>query len=211
MTEAPDEKTQTDQPPEAIQRVGSSRVTVTLISLAALAIIGAATANFLPSFDSVPLPNFNRLSLPKFDHLSLPVFNRFASPKSDRVAVPSPPKPPSAPTPDPVVLAALRDIQLSQQQNATTLVALTENSGSQQADLKRISRQLSSLAARVEGLHGAMSPLTTSSIPHSNPRARIIRTQRRTPPSPPPLPKPVGPVSVGGAPLVPAPAAGSGA
>ena len=211
MTETPDEKTRADKPPEAILQVGSSRLTVPLVSLAALAIIGAATANFLPRFDSVPLPDFNRLSLPKFDHLSLPVFNRVASPKSDRVAVPAPPKPAPAPTPDPVVLAALRDIQLSQQQNATTLVALTENSGSQQADLKRISRQLSSLAARVEGLHGAMSPLTTSSIPHSNPRARIIRTQRRTPPGPPPLPKPVGPVSVGGAPLVPTPAAGSGA
>jgi hypothetical protein len=209
VAETPDEKAQADKPAEAIQQVASSRVTVTLVSLAALAIIGAATANFLPSFDSLPLPSFNRLSLPKFDHLSLPAFNRVASPKSDRVAAPSPPKP--APAPDPVVLAALRDIQLSQQQNTTALVSLTEYSGSQQADLKRISRQLSALTARVEGLHGAMSPLTTSSIAPANPRARIIRAQRRTPPGPPPLPKAVGPVSVGGAPLVPAPAAGSGA
>ena len=43
----------------------------------------------------------------------------------------------------------------------------------------------------------------------SHPRARIIRAARKAAPEPPPLPKPVGPVSVGGAPLTPA--AGSGA
>jgi hypothetical protein len=207
VAETPDNKTEAEKLPEAIQQVASSRVTVTLVSLAALVIVGAATANFMPNLDSVFLSNLNRISLPKFDHFSLPNFHRVASPKSDRVATPSPPKPP-APIPDPVVLAALRDIQLSQQQNAASLVSLTQDSATQQADLKRISRQLYSLAARVEGLHGAVSPLTTSSIPHSNPRARIIRTQRR---APPPLPKPVGPVSVGGAPLIPAPGGGSGA
>ena len=208
VTEAPDKKAQADKPPEAIQPVASSRVTVTLVSLAALLIVGAATANFMPNLDSLSLPDVNRFSLPKFDHFSLPNFNRIASPKSDRVAARSPPKP--VPLSDPVVLAALRDIQLSQQQNAAALASLTQDSAAQQTDLKRISRQLSSLAGRVEGLHGAVSPLTTSSIPQTNPRARIIRVQRRAPPGPPPLPKPVGPVSIGGAPLVPAPATSSG-
>jgi hypothetical protein len=58
-------------------------------------------------------------------------------------------------------------------------------------------------------------PSTTSSTPRPNPRARVVQASRRVlhpvlPPTPP-LPKPVGPFSVGGAPLSPAPAPGSGA
>ena len=220
VAETPEKEAQGDKQPGAAPQGASSRVTVTMVSLAALAILGAATANSRPNFS---LPSFDRfsplsldrasVSLPKFDSLSWPNFSRSPAPKSNRIAAPSPPKPPA---PDPIVAAALRDIQLSQkdiqssqQQNATTLVSLTENSATQQADLKRISRQLMSLTAQVHALHSGMAPLTTGSIPPSNPRARIIRTSRKMPataastPSPPPLPKPVGPVSVGGAPLVP--------
>jgi hypothetical protein len=149
------------------------------------------------------LPNFNSFSLPNFDHFSLPNFNRFAAQPH------TPHKTASAPIPDPAVSATLKDIQLSQQQNAAVLVSLTQSSATQQADLKRISRQLSSLAAQADALQSAVTPLTTSSIPHSNPRARVVRTSRKI--ISPPLPKPVGPVSVGGAPLSPAPAPGSGA
>jgi hypothetical protein len=223
VAETPDEKAQADNPPEALRQGPSPRVTATVVSLAALAVIGAATANFLPNSDRFSLPNFDSLSLPKldrfsfslpkFDHFALPNFHRTPPPKTDRVAAPKPPPPL---VPDPIVRAGLRDIQSSQQQHTAALEQLTQSSETQQADLKRISRQLSSLTAQVNALHGAVSPLTTSSIPHSNPRARIIRPSRRTPPaSPTPpalsaLPKPVGPVSVGGAPLSPTPASGSG-
>jgi hypothetical protein len=66
----------------------------------------------------------------------------------------------------------------------------------------------------------SIPPSTTSSIPRPNPRARVVQASRKLLPpvlppviSPtlPPLPKPAGPVSVGGAPLSPAPAPGSGA
>jgi hypothetical protein len=66
----------------------------------------------------------------------------------------------------------------------------------------------------------SIPPSTTSSIPHSNPRARVVQASRKVlppilppilPPTLPPLPKPAGPVSVGGAPLSPAPAPGSDA
>lgn len=224
MAETTDEKAQEDKPPELIRQGPSPRVTATVVSLAALAVIGAATANFLPnsdrfslpSFDSLSLPKLDRFSLPslpKFDHIALPNFSRAPPPKTDRVAAPKPPPPL---VPDPVVRAALRDVQSTQQQHTTALETLTQSAESQQADLKRMSRQLSSLTAQVNALHGAVSPLTTGSIPHSNPRARIIRTARRTPPPAPPaiatpaLPKPVGPVSVGGAPLSPPPDSGSG-
>jgi hypothetical protein len=155
----------------------------------------------LPNFDGLSLPNISlpNISLPNFDGFSLPNFNRFAPPPHETAL---------APLPDPVVHAALKDIQSSQQQNAAVLVSLTQTSVSQQGDLKRISRQLSSLAAQTEALQSAVTPLTTSSIPHSKPRARVVRTSRKTV-SPPR--KPIGPVSVGGAPLRPAPAPATGA
>jgi hypothetical protein len=191
--------------------VASSRAPAIAVSLAALAIIGAATANSLPSFDRFSLPNF---SLPNFDRFSSPDFSRFSLPNFNRVAAQPAHKTAPAPIPDPVVRAALKDIQLSQQQNAAVLVSLTQSSATQQADLKRISRQLSLLTAQVDTLQNPATPLTTSSIPHSNssiphsnPRARVVRTARKV--IPPPLPKPAGPVSVGGAPLSPAPASGT--
>jgi hypothetical protein len=153
------------------------------------------------------LPNFNRFSLPHFNRLSLPNFNGFSLPNFSRFAAQSPHETVSAPIPDPAVSATLRDIQLSQQQNTAVLVSLTQSSATQQADLKRISRQLSSLAAQADALQSAVTPLTTSSIPHPNPRARVLGTSRKIIP---PLPKPVGPVSVGGAPLSPAPGSGAG-
>jgi len=180
--------------PEAVLEGPSGRVLAIAVSLAALAVIGAATANSLPDFDRFSLPDFSRISLPNFDHVSLPNLNPFAARSPHETA--------SAPILNPAVSATLKNIELSQQQNAAVLVSLTQSSATQQADLKRISRQLSSLAAQADAMQSSMSPLTTSSIPHSNFRARVVRTQRKTIAT---LPKPFGPVSVGGAPLSPAP------
>ena len=221
MTEAPDRETQGDKQPDATPQVASSRAPVIAVSLAALAVIGAASANFLPGF-----------SLSHFDRFSLPDFRR-SSPPNYVAALPPPnPAPVQLPAPvlvpDPVVRAGLRDIQSSEQQNADALVSLTQNSATQQADLKRITRQLFLLTAQVNSLQNPAAPLTTSSIPPSptssirrpNPRTRVIHASRRVlppvlppatlPVSVPALPKPAGPVSVGGAPLSPAPAPGSG-
>ena len=223
MAETADKETQGDQPPEAVQQGAPSRVPAIVVSISALAVIGAATANslpnyFLPNFalPNYSLPNFSlpNFSLPNFPNFSLPKFSlpnfslpHFSSPNFDRFVAPAPHQTASAPTPEAVVSATLKDIQLSQQQNAAVLVSLAQSSAAQQADLRRISRQLSSLSAQTEALQNAMSPLTTSSIPHSNARARFVRASRKIIP---PLPKPVGPVSVGGAPLSPAPAPGTG-
>jgi hypothetical protein len=195
VAETPEKATPAGKQPETAQQGASSRVLAIAVALSALAVIGAATANALPNFIGFSWPSFNRLALPNFSGFALPNFNRFAA-WSPRETV-------SVPIPDPVVSAALRDIQLSQQQNAAVLASLTQSSATQQADLKRISRQLSSLAAQADALQNAVTPLTTSSIPHPNPRARVLRTSRKIVS---PLPKPAGPVSVGGAPLSPAPA-----
>jgi hypothetical protein len=225
VTGARDRVTQGDKRPEATPEVASNRVPVIAVSLAALAVIGAATANSLPSFGGFSLPDFNQFSLPSVGRFSLPDFSRFSPPTFDRVAAPSPPSPAPVLVPDPVVRAGLRDIQSSQQQNADVLMSLTQSSATQQADLKRITRQLSLLTAQVNSLQNPVTqPLTTSSIPPSaissiprpNPRARVLQASRKVvppvlPPVLPSLPKPVGPVSVGGAPLSPAPAPNSGA
>ena len=215
MAETPDKATPGDKL-EAPPQGPSSRVSAIMVSFAALAVIGAATANALPNF-RFALPNFDRLSLPNFNRVSLPNFDSFSLPDFSRFTAPSPRETASIRIPDPVVSAALLDIQLSQkdvqsseQQNAAVLVSLTQSAANQQADLKRISRQLSALSTQVDALQGAMTPLTTSSIPRPKPRARVLLTSRKMPPAPPPLPKPVGPVSVGGAPLSPAPGPGSG-
>ena len=163
VAETPDKETQGDKQPEAAQQRASSRVPAIVVSLSALAVIGAATAN--------SLPNFNRFSLPNFDHFSLPNFDYFSLPNFDRFVAQSPHETAAAPIPDPAVSATLKDIQLSQQQNAAVLVSLTQSSATQQADLKRISRQLSSLAAQADALQSAVTPLTTSSISHSSTRS----------------------------------------
>jgi hypothetical protein len=219
VTETPEKKeAQADKPPEAASRGASSRVPAIVVSLAALAITGAAIANFspifhqfsLPKFSGFSLPNFDRFafSLPSFDRVafSLPNFDRFTAQPVKRIAAQPAKETASIPIPDPAVTGALRDIQSSQQQSTAVLASLTQSSATQQADLKRISRQLSALAAQTEALQNSVTPLTTSSIPHSNPRARVVGTSRKIIPS---LPKPVGPVSVGGAPLSPVSAPGS--
>lgn len=215
MAETPDKESERGQAPEVVAQGSPSRLTATVVSLAALAILGAATANSLPSFDlslpklDVSLPKFDRVALPKFDRFPWPDFMRTSAPKTNRIAAPLPPKPAPVPVPvpDPFVHAALRGIQSSQQQHTEVLASLVQSSETQQSDLRKISRQLYALTAQVNALQGAVGPLTTGSIPPSNARARFVHKSRKPVPS---IPRPVGPVSVGGAPLGPAPPSGSG-
>jgi hypothetical protein len=206
VTETPDQE---GKQPEAAMPGPSNRASAIAVSLAALVVIGAATANSLPDLNRFSLPDFDHVSLPNFSlpNLSWPNFDRFAAPSPHETASAPIPDRAAAPILDPAISATLKDIQISQQQNAAVLVSLTQSSATQQADLKRISRQLTSLAAQTDALQNAVSPLTTSSIPHLNYRARVARTSRKTIAT---LPKPFGPVSVGGAPLSPAPAPNPG-
>jgi uncharacterized coiled-coil protein SlyX len=198
QTMAPTE-TQLEQQPVALSMPSNRRPAIVGASFA-LVVIGAAAYD-LPKFDVV-LPNF-----PSFAELSLS-------------------KTASAPIPDPAVSATLKEIQSAQQQNvaavreseaflkenaailqqgAATLESLKQGLTAQQMTLKSISNQVSSLIARVETLQNAVTPLTTSSIPQPNARARSVGTSRKKTSR---LPEPVGPVSVGGAPLNSAPGAG---
>jgi hypothetical protein len=130
-----------------------------------------------------------------------------------------------APIPEAVV-AALKDIQSAQQQQAGALqenasllqlntVLLQQNAALRQqdkatfdslrksitdehVDVKKISSQLSTLIAKVDSLQNAIATEITSSIPKGRARARLSGAARKRMAR---QAKPVGPVSVGGAPL----------
>lgn len=121
------------------------------------------------------------------------------------------------------VVAALKDIQSTQQQNTVALQdtgsSLKQNTAllqqdtakldglrqsltDEKTDVKKISTQLSTLIAKVDSLQNAIAPEFTSSIPKGRARNRLSVMARKKLAR---QSKPAGPVSVGGAPLVTAP------
>jgi hypothetical protein len=188
------------KPLEAVsQSRPSNGKTILLLSLFALLLNGGAAVYTLPSFD-IAMPDFSSMVAELLPHEKA-----------------------SAPIPDPVVMSALKDIQSTQQQylvalqenesslqqntvlllrGTTTLDSLKQGLSAQQTDVKRLSAQLVTLAAKVDALQNAMTPETTSSISQMR-RGRASAMARKRLSR---LPKPAGPVSVGGAPLSFAPA-----
>ena len=98
------------------------------------------------------------------------------------------------------------------EQDSTTLASLRESITDERVDVKKISAQItdehvdvkkmsaqiSTLIAKVDSLKNAITPEVTSSIPKGRARNRLSRAVRNRMAR---QPKPIGPVSVGGAPL----------
>ena len=204
VTNPSETQSQAEQPQSVAPKKRSSRKSILALSVCALAINGTAAIYTLPSSIDIPVPNIS-LSLPDLSTLSelLP---------HER-----------APVPDPVV-AALKDIQSAQQQHtaslqenssalqqhtallqhdSTTLLGLRQSLTDEQSDIKKISSQLSVLMAKVDTLQSAIAPEITSSIPKGRARSRLLSHKRWARMSK--NAGPVGPVSVGGAPLAIAP------
>jgi hypothetical protein len=127
---------------------------------------------------------------------------------------PALPEAASVPIPDPAISTMLNDVQLSQrqnaavlQQNAAALERLAATSIAQQADLQKLSDQLSSLIVRTDAPQKAGAPITTSAIAPPRPRPAVAKTPHKQSSR---LQRPAGPISVGGAPLRPALASGGG-
>jgi uncharacterized coiled-coil protein SlyX len=177
-----------------------TRKSIVALSVLALAVNGTAAVLTLPSV-AIDLPDFGGMVAEMLPHERAP-----------------------APIPEAVV-AALKDIQSAQQQHAaalrengsllqqklqqnaallaqdsTTLASLRSSITDEQVDVKKISVQLSTLIAKVDTLQNTLSPEFTSSIPKGRARVRLSKAYKRTAQQ-----KPVGPVSVGGAPLTMAP------
>ncbi|WP_439375608.1 hypothetical protein ACRQ5Q_21155 [Bradyrhizobium sp. PMVTL-01] len=170
----------------------SSRKSVLALSVCALAINGSAAIYTWPS----ELPSLNVRKLAEL----LP------RPES------------SAAKPDPVV-AALKDIQSAQQQHTASLqennqalqqnaallqqdsmvlLSLRQSITDERVDVRKISSQLSTLIAKVDALQNTMMSDVTSSIRRANARYGLSAAMRKRLAR---ESKPLGPVSIGGAPL----------
>ncbi|WP_028136305.1 hypothetical protein [Bradyrhizobium japonicum] len=181
---------------EPIKR--SSRKSILAFSLCALAINGAAAIYTAPAdFSSLNLGSLAEL-LPRHDA--------------------------AAPKPDPVV-AALKEIQAAQQQHTALLqqnnqaadqnsvllqqdsmllLSLRQSITDERVDVKKISSQLSTLIAKIDSLQSTAMSDVTSSVRRAHARYGLSAAMRkRTVREPKPVVPlgPVGPVSVGGAPL----------
>jgi uncharacterized coiled-coil protein SlyX len=92
-------------------------------------------------------------------------------------------------------LVAASDFQSFQQQTAEALQSVTELLTAQQAQLKRLSDDVSGLSTKIDQMQSTLASGTTASLP---PARLSVTVPRRKPPTP----RPAGAISVGGAPLV---------
>lgn len=206
VTNISETQSQTEQLERAVPSKRPSRKSILALSVFALAINGTAAIYTLPSSFDISLPNVS-LALPDISTLSELLPHQRAS----------------AQVPDPVV-TALKDIQSAQQQHtaslqennsalqqhtallqkdSTTLLGLRQSVTDEQSDIKKISSQLSTLMAKVDTLQNAIAPEFTSSISKGHARSRMLARKRWARMSK--SAGPMGPVSVGGAPLAIAP------
>lgn len=211
MTETSETQSQTEQLESAAPTTPSSRKSILALAVFALAINGTAAIYTLPSFD-IPLPNVSKLAeLLPHQEAQAPIPEAVLAALKDIQ---------SAQEQHAVaVIAALKDIQSAQQQHAvalqdngsslqqttallqqdsTTLASLRQSITGDHADANKISAQLSKLIAKVDSLQNAATPEITSSIPKGRAHYRLSGVLRKKMAR---QPKPVGPVSVGGAPL----------
>jgi hypothetical protein len=91
-----------------------------------------------------------------------------------------------------------KDFEAFSRQMAESLQSMTEGMDTQKADLKKLSDQVSALAAKIDALQSA--PQSTATLSGGNARPPVAAARKK-----PPAPKTTGPISVGGAPLPPAP------
>lgn len=190
----------------AIPSKKPSRKSILALSVFALG-LNAAAAVYTQSPSDFALPDISRLA-------QLPDVSRLAELLPHQRA--------PDPVPD-VVVAALKDIQSVQQQQAATLqehsvllqqnVALLQQDSAtfdalrhsltdEKGDVKKVSSQLSTLMAKVDSLQNAITTEITSSIPKGRARPRLSAAARKRMAR---QAKPIGPVSVGGAPLTTTP------
>jgi hypothetical protein len=96
-----------------------------------------------------------------------------------------------------------KDIESVKQQTAESLRSMANDLEAQKEELKRLSDQLSAVMARLDTLSSPTAPAQTTAVPA--PPVVPARPAVAAAPRKPPTPKPSGRISVGGAPLPPAP------
>jgi hypothetical protein len=210
----PETQSQTAQAEATAPARKSSRKSILALSILALGINSTAAVYTLSPSDFA-LPNISNLALPDISRLA----ELLPQPKA------------SDPVPDPTLaalkdiqsvqqqhVAALQENNSLLQQNAALLqqdsIALAslrqsvdEQAGAKKIsaqiadehqDVKKISAQISLLMTKVDSLKNAMTPEFTSSISARHAQNRLARVARKKVAR---QPTPVGPISLGGAPL----------
>jgi hypothetical protein len=207
VTSTSETQSQTEQPESAAPSKRSTRKSILALSMFALAINGTAAIYTLPSFD-IPLPNVGNLAeLLPHRNASDPIPDPVVAALKDIQSAQQ------------QHLASLQENSSSLQQStallqqdSTTLASLRQSVTDERVDVKRISAQItdehvdvkkmsaqiSTLIAKVDSLQNAMKPEITSSIPTGRARKQLYGVVRKGMAR---QPKPLGPVSVGGAPL----------
>jgi hypothetical protein len=202
----PQAQSQTEQAATTAPSKKSSRKSILAFSILALGINSTAAVYTLSPSDFA-LPNIANLSLPDISRLA----ELLPQPKA------------SEPTQDPT-LAALKEIQTAQQQHFAALQAnnfllqqdsialaslrqsvddqagtkkISAQLADEHQDVKKISGQISALTAKVDSLKNAMTSDVTASISAKHAGNRFSRARKKVARQP----NPVGPISLGGAPL----------
>jgi cell division protein FtsB len=205
VTKTSEMQSQTEQLESGAPSKRSSGKSILTLSVFALVINTTAAVYTLPSFD---LPNVSSLAeLLPHQRASDPIPDPVVAALKDIQSAQQ------------QHFASLQENSSSLQQNtallqqdSTTLASLRESITDQQVDVKKISAQItdehvdvkkisaqiSTLIAKVDSLKNAVTPEVTSSIPTGRARNRLSGVVRKRMAR---QPKPVGPVSVRGAPL----------
>jgi len=212
-TKTPEAQNQNQQAIAKASTKKSSRKSILALSILALGINSTAAVYTLSPSDFA-LPNIANLSLPDISRLT----ELLPQPKAFE------------PTPDPT-LAALKEIKTAQQQHFAALqannVLLQQNAAllqqdslalvslrqsvdeqaggkkisaqiaDEHQDVKKISGQISALTAKVDSLKSVMTSDVTASISAKQSGNRYSRMRKKMARQP----TPVGPISLGGAPL----------
>jgi uncharacterized coiled-coil protein SlyX len=219
VTETAEKQSQTEQPkqPESTApSKKSSRKSILALSVLAIGINSTAAVYTLSPSDFT-LPNVSDFALSSINRLAELIPQQKAS---DPIPLPAVAASKDIHSPQQQHVAALQENSFLLQQNtdllqqdSITLASLRQSVVDQHVDVKKISTQIadehqdvkkisgqiSLLIAKVDSLQSAIAPEVTSSIPARHAHNRLSRAVRKKMAR---QSKPVGPVSLGGVPLI---------
>ena len=215
MTQTSEKQSQTEQPESTTPSRKSSRKSILALSVLAIGINSTAAVYTLSPTDFA-LPNVSDFALPNISSLAELLPHQKAS---DPIPDPVVAALKDIQSAQQQHVASLQENSFLLQQNtdllqqgSMTLASLRQSVvdehvdvkkissqiTDEHADVKKVSAQISTLIAKVDSLQKTIAPEVTASIPTRHARSRLSRAaQKRMAREP----KPVGPMSLGGAPL----------
>jgi hypothetical protein len=217
VTQTTENQSQTEPPEATAPAKKSSRKSILAFSVLALG-INSTAAVYTMSPSDFALPNISNFALPDLSSLAELLPHQKAS---DPTADPAVVTLKDIQSAQQQHVAALQENNSLLQQNTAllqqdsmTLSSLRQSLVDEQAgvkkisaqiadeheDVKKISAKISTLIAKVDSLQNAIAPEVTSSISARRAQNRLARAMRKKMAR---QPAPVGPISLGGAPLSP--------